>query len=156
MRPWQSFSEQSSLFAGVIAEHHPRYALTRVQLAKDCDLWVQGVNGATGSLVRLQVRANDVSITLDKPVNTSIRNILPAVIQQIKQQKASDDKQSVGIRVCLQATPSKEAEANVLPSLWVTVTQWACDELDLAVGQAVYVQIKGVSVTQKDITLLVD
>ncbi len=39
MRPWQSFSDHSSLFEGKIATHHEKYALTCVKLAPSACLW---------------------------------------------------------------------------------------------------------------------
>lgn len=146
MRPWQSFSEQSSLFEATIAQHHHQYALTKVQLADQVDLWVQGVDGEVGSPIRLQVRANDVSIALDKPERTSIRNILKARVSVIEAKNTAHNKQSVGIKLDVGANRQ----------LWATITPWALDELALAVGQEVYVQIKGVSVTQRDIAFMHD
>lgn len=89
MRPWQSFSEQSTLFSATVAKHHQTYGLTQVRLAEDVWLWVQQVEADVGSSVRMQVRANDVSIALDKPTASSIRNILPARIVAIEHQQPS-------------------------------------------------------------------
>lgn len=143
MRPWQSFADQSSLFSAHICQHNKDYALTQVSLADDVKLWVQYVEGEVGSALRLQIRANDVSVALDKPNRTSIRNILPAQICQIEKQPQGTDKQSVGIKL-------KLGEGCYL---WATVTKWAADELQLDVGDSLYVQIKGVSVSQRDIVL---
>lgn len=143
MRPWQSFSEQSTLFAATVVEHHPQYALTRVMLSEQSSLWVQKIDAALNSDIRLQVRANDVSITLTKAENTSIRNILNATIHRIEQRLHSEEKQSVSLQL-------KLSEGCYL---WATITPWALDELKLNVGQPVFAQIKGVSVTQRDIAL---
>lgn len=143
MRPWQSFSEQSSLFEGELIRHNTDYALSLVELDEGIRLWVQKVDGELGAPVRLQVRANDVSIMLDEPKRTSIRNILQGEITDIETQSHGSDRQSVSVKVAL----SKSC------LLSATITAWARDELDLQIGMAVYVQIKGVSVTQKDIVL---
>ncbi|MBD6992438.1 molybdenum ABC transporter ATP-binding protein, partial [Vibrio parahaemolyticus] len=37
--------------------------------------------------------------------------------------------------------------------LWATITPWALDDLNLKVGDKVYAQVKGVSVTQRDVAL---
>lgn len=142
MKPWQSFSEQSSLFEAKIAEHHEMYALSKVCLAKGVSLWVQKIDGSVGDSVRLQVRANDVSLVLDKPERTSIRNIIPAKIIELETHH-HNNKQSVS--VILQLAESC--------NLVATITTWARDELQLEVGSNVYVQIKGVSVTQRDIVI---
>ncbi|NOH81107.1 molybdenum ABC transporter ATP-binding protein ModC [Vibrio sp. RE86] len=143
MRPWQSFSEQSSLFEGTLIEHNTDYALSLVELDEGIRLWVQKIDGELGAPVRLQVRANDVSIMLDEPKRTSIRNILQGKITDIETQSHGSDRQSVSVKVALSNSCLLSA----------TITAWARDELDLQIGMSVYVQIKGVSVTQKDIVL---
>ncbi|WP_394353555.1 molybdenum ABC transporter ATP-binding protein ModC [Vibrio aestuarianus] len=141
MRPWQSFSEQSSLFSAHICLQNQHYALTQVELADMVKLWVQHVEGEIGSSVRLQIRANDVSVTLDKPSRSSIRNILSAKVSQIEKQQQGASKKSIAIQLEL-------AEQCYL---WATITEWALDELQLEIGTDVFVQIKGVSVSQRDI-----
>lgn len=143
MKPWQSFSEQSSLFEGRLIEHNAKYALSMVELAPSINLWVQKVDGSIGSPVRLQVRANDVSLMLEEPKRTSIRNIFLATISSIETYSSGQDRQSVSIQL-------KLAENCYLGA---TITAWARDELALTVGMSVYAQIKGVSVTQRDIVL---
>ncbi len=143
MRPWQSFSDHSSLFEGKIATHHEKYALTCVKLAPSACLWVQKVDGEPDTPIRLQVRANDVSIALEKPVSTSIRNVLPATVASIEELTTGDDKQSITVSLKL------DEECH----LWATITPWALDDLNLKVGDKVYAQVKGVSVTQRDIAL---
>jgi len=143
MKPWQSFSEQSSLFEGRLLEHNTQYALSKVELAPDIALWVQKIHGDLGSQVRLQVRANDVSLMLDKPQRTSIRNIFKATISALETQSSGQERQSVAVQL-------KLAEACYLGA---TITAWARDDLELEVGMSVYAQIKGVSVAQRDIVL---
>lgn len=143
MRPWQSFSEQSTLFTGAVAQHQPDYALTQVELAPGVGLWVQQVSGETGAAIRLQIRANDVSITLNQPGKTSIRNILPARIADIEFHQQGHSKKSIAVKLELAAGCY----------LWAVITGWALDDLGLEVGMAVYAQIKGVSVAQRDMVL---
>ncbi|KNH12187.1 molybdenum ABC transporter ATP-binding protein ModC [Vibrio cyclitrophicus] len=143
MQPWQSFSEQSSLFEATLAEHNDDYALSRLMLGKSTSLWVQKVSSEIGASVRLQVRANDVSIALEQPQRTSIRNILPVTIRSVETHQQGSNKQSVAV----------ELELEPGCYLWATITLWALDELNLEIGQQVYAQIKGVSVTQRDIAV---
>ena len=89
------------------------------------------------------MRANDVSITLEQPKATSIRNILPATVDSIEVFNAADDKQSINVSLKLDEGCY----------LWATITPWALDDLDLKAGDSVFAQIKGVSVTQKDVAL---
>ena len=143
MRPWQSFTEQSSLFEGRLIAQIEKYALSGLELADGVMLWVQKVNAKIDSQVRLQVRANDVSINLEKPRRSSIRNILHAEIVEMETHSHGDTRLSVSVK--LQLAPRCY--------LWATITAWARDELQLAIGMKVYAQIKGVSVTQRDIAL---
>ncbi|MBD1559061.1 molybdenum ABC transporter ATP-binding protein ModC [Vibrio sp. S9_S30] len=141
MRPWQSFSEQSTLFDALVDSHHTKYALTRLKLSDKTRLWVQKIDADISTSVRVQVRANDVSLCLSEPHDTSIRNVIPATIVEMKTHSPSPDKQSVAIKLKL----SDQC------SLWCNVTQWAVDDLNLNIGKRLYAQIKGVSVTQRDI-----
>ncbi|EGU47807.1 molybdate transporter ATP-binding protein [Vibrio ichthyoenteri ATCC 700023] len=143
MRPWQSFTEQSSLFEAQLVEQIDDYALSGLELAEGVMLWVQKVEAKINSRVRLQVRANDVSINLQKPERSSIRNVLHAQIVAIETHSHGSARQSVSVKL--------ELAKNCF--MWATITAWARDELELVVGMNVYAQIKGVSVTQRDIAL---
>ena len=124
-------------------EHIDDYALSRLTLGKSTSLWVQKVSSDIGATVRLQVRANDISITLEQPQGTSIRNILPVTIKSVETHQQGTNKQSVSVEL--------ELESGCY--LWATITLWALDELNLKVGQNVFAQIKGVSVAQRDIAV---
>lgn len=143
MRPWQSFSEQSSLFEAKIVDHNDDYALSKLALGDTTSLWVQQVDNPIDASVRLQIRANDVSLSLQQPQSTSIRNILPAIIRRVETQQHGHNKQSVAVEL--------ELESGCY--LWATITLWALDELSLTIGQRVFAQIKGVSVAQRDIAV---
>lgn len=143
MRPWQSFSEQSTLFSGSIVQHQQQYALTQVELAPGVGLWVQQVAGESGTAIRLQIRANDVSMTLNDPGKTSIRNILPAKIVDIEHHQQGESKKSIAVKLELAPTCY----------LWAVITEWALEDLKLEVNMPVYAQIKGVSVAQRDMVI---
>ncbi|NIY91808.1 molybdenum ABC transporter ATP-binding protein ModC [Vibrio diazotrophicus] len=143
MRPWQSFSEQSTLFSATVSQHNLEYGLTQLQFVQGLTFWVQQVDADVGSTVRLQIRANDVSIALNKNEQSSIRNILPARIASIEYQQYGDNKKSVAVKLDLKQDCY----------LWATITKWALDDLKLQEGMEVFAQIKGVSVSQRDIAI---
>ncbi|MEL7290933.1 MAG: molybdenum ABC transporter ATP-binding protein ModC [Pseudomonadota bacterium] len=143
MKPWQGFSEQSSLFEARLVGHNEAYALSQVELAPLVSLWVQKIDGEIGQSVRLQVRANDVSVALDSPKRTSIRNVLPGTICDLALHTHGQDRQSIEVKI--------ELAANCY--LNATITAWARDELKLEKGMPVFAQIKGVSVTQRDMVV---
>jgi molybdate transport system ATP-binding protein len=143
MKPWHAFSEQSSLFKGIISGQNEHYALTKVSLSEDIHLWVQFIEGEIGDAVRLRVRATDVSIALEKPTNTSIRNVLRCEVVAINEGSHSMHRRSAEINLKL----AKGCYLNAI------VTQWAVEELNIKPEMMVYAQIKGVSVAQRDIAL---
>ncbi|MGF1683866.1 molybdenum ABC transporter ATP-binding protein ModC [Photobacterium minamisatsumaniensis] len=137
MRPWLPAKEQSSLLSARVNYDHARYALTQVMLNHDSFLWVNKLNRTRGEWVRVRIHSNDVSITKVMPQQTSIRNIISARIDKIH---SVDEQQKVEVRL-------RVGEAQ----LWANITLWAADELNLQIGDLVYAQIKGVSVTQDDL-----
>lgn len=143
MRPWHSFSDQSSLFEARIHSHHEKYALSKVELNTHTHIWVQKLDAEPGEELRLQVRANDVSITLEHSKTTSIRNILPARVIKIEKRESQQGNQSAAVLLHL----ADECQ------LWANITHWALDDLQLTEGQQVFAQIKGVSVTQRDMAI---
>ncbi|KLV04137.1 molybdate transporter ATP-binding protein [Photobacterium aquae] len=140
MRPWLPPREQSSLLSARVNYQHPHYALTQVMLNHDAYLWVKELKRQRGEWVRVRIHSNDVSITKVRPEQTSIRNVLSARVDKIH---PVDDQQQVEVRL-------RVGETN----LWANITLWAADELRLQVGDKVFAQIKGVSVTQDDLAAL--
>lgn len=140
MRPWLPSKEQSSLLSARVNFQHPDYALTQVMLNHDAYLWVKRLERARGEWVRVRIHSNDVSIVRERPTQTSIRNVLAARIDKLH---SVDEEERVEVRLRI-------GEAQ----LWANITLWAADELDLKVGDQVYAQIKGVSVTQDDLVAL--
>ena len=80
--------------------------------------------------MRLQIKARDVSLTLQPSVDTTILNILPCTI-------------SVLASVCnpAQTLIKLETAGQVLLAC---VTRKSCEQLDLKPGKKVYAQIKSV------------
>jgi molybdate transport system ATP-binding protein len=142
MRPWQSFTEQSSLFEAQVVEHNPRYGLTQVLLGDNYTLWTQHYDAKPGSKLRVQIRASDVSLTLSQPTDSSIRNILKTFVVSIEHCQQAPDRQSVIVELGLGSNQMLSA----------SITRWALDELELKQGMEVFAQIKGVSISQRDIS----
>lgn len=136
MRPWLPAKEQSSLLSARVNINHPRYALTQVMLSHDASLWVTQLPHQRGEWVRVRIFSNDVSIARHYPQASSIRNILAARVDKIHY--ANDERVEVKLRI---------GETH----LWANITAWAADELALKVGDQVFAQIKGVSVTKDDL-----
>lgn len=131
LRPWLQREDQSSVLRVSVIEHHERYAMSALRLG-DQRLWVSRVNAPAGSLLRIRINAADVSLVLQPPKNSSIRNILPAqVVECLDVDEQVDVKLTVGDHI-----------------LWARITPWARDELVIKPGQWVYAQVKSVSISR--------
>jgi len=84
-----------------------------------------------GRAVRLRIRARDVSICLERPQQSSILNILPAVIMEIS---TSSDSGSRVIKLDI-------AGMHILSK----ISDYSVQQLGLHTGQAVFAQIKSAS-----------
>ena len=81
MHPWLPKEQQSSILKVSVLEHHPHYAMTALALG-DQHLWVSKVDKPLQSALRIRIQASDVSLVLQPPLQTSIRNILRAKVAE--------------------------------------------------------------------------
>lgn len=128
--PILSGREAGAVLDAIVESYKSADDLTRVQ-AGESALWVTGDNGQAGTELRLRVRANDVSICLERPLRTSILNVMEATIERI--QKESSGSVLVHLRV----------GSNVILA---RVTQKSCTDLSLAPGGSVFAQVKSIAV----------
>jgi molybdate transport system ATP-binding protein len=127
--PWKGESEQSSVLALPVYLHNPTYKMTALSLGEQ-QLWINEVHHQANEKVRVCIYSSDVSLTLSKPEQTSIRNILQGQIVQIVPQENRID-----IAVLVEGH-----------KVWASISKWAFNELHFAQGMDVYVQIKAISV----------
>lgn len=130
MRPWLPVSELSSVLRVQVLEQHPDYPMTALSLG-DQHIWVSRVNQPLKTPLRIRIGSADVSLALQPPHNTSIRNILPAQVVELVE---VGDQVEVKLRIGIS-------------ELWARITPWARDELGIRPDQWLYAQIKSVSVT---------
>lgn len=81
MHPWLPKEQQSSILKVSVLEHHPHYAMTALALG-DQHLWVNKIDKPLQSALRIRIQASDVSLVLQAPLQTSIRNILRAKVAE--------------------------------------------------------------------------
>ncbi|MFG6654280.1 molybdenum ABC transporter ATP-binding protein ModC [Scandinavium sp. M-37] len=130
MHPWLPQDQQSSILKVTVLEHHPHYAMTALALG-DQHLWVNKLERPVQSAVRVRIQASDVSLVLQPPVHTSIRNVLRAKVAN-----------------CYDNNGQVEVELEVGGrTLWARISPWARDDLAVKPGQWLYAQIKSVSIT---------
>ncbi|MGK3140694.1 molybdenum ABC transporter ATP-binding protein ModC [Pantoea sp. C2G6] len=130
MRPWLPMSELTSVLRVQVLEQHPDYPMTALSLG-DQHIWVSRVNQPLKTPLRIRIASADVSLALQPPHNSSIRNILPAQVVELVE---VGDQVEVKLRIGIS-------------ELWARITPWARDELGIRPDQWLYAQIKSVSVT---------
>ncbi|PZL95394.1 molybdenum ABC transporter ATP-binding protein [Pantoea graminicola] len=130
MRPWLPVSELSSVLRVQVLEQHPDYPMTALSLG-DQHIWVSRVNQPVKTPLRIRIASADVSLALQPPQHSSIRNILPAQVVELLE---VGDQVEVKLRIGIS-------------ELWARITPWARDELGIRPDQWLYAQIKSVSVT---------
>ena len=75
-------NDSIAILEAKVLRHDSNFKLSLLQWAGEV-LWVPQLEESVGETVRLRVAAKDVSIVLDRPVNTSILNVFPAKIDKI-------------------------------------------------------------------------
>lgn len=133
MQPWLSAKEQSMLVIATVVGHHSHYALTQLDLDGE-SLWVQQLDAVKGTKMRLRIFANDISIVKTRPVDSSIRNVIPVVVDSVL-------REAEHCQLRLQIGQQ---------TLLANITEWAADELALKPGDHVFAQLKGVSIAKGD------
>lgn len=130
MRPWLPRADQSSVLRVQLLEQHASYAMTALALG-DQVLWVSRIDAPPKTPLRIRINAADVSLVLQPPVSSTIRNILPAQVLELIE---IDDQVEVKLK-----TGNSE--------LWARISPWARDELNIRVGLWLWAQIKSVSIS---------
>ncbi len=121
--------------AGAVIEtrilgHDPIYGLTRLGCAAG-EIQVPRVDMAEGGMVRVRIRARDVTIATVPPQGLSALNILPARIAEI----GADDSPVIDIRLAIEGG-----------HLLARVTRRSIAELGLVPGRAVFAVIKSIAI----------
>jgi molybdate transport system ATP-binding protein len=131
LRPWLPRSEQSTVLRVQVLEQHPDYAMTALSLG-DQHIWVSRVEAPVKSPLRIRIQSSDVSLSLQPPQHSTIRNVLPAQVSEL----IEVDNQQVEVKLRIGSS-----------ELWARITPWARDELAIKPGMWLFAQIKSVSIT---------
>ena len=114
----------------VVVERDTAWHLARVEFPGG-SLWVSDGGHAIGQPVRVRILERDVSIALEKVMDTSIQNCLPAIIEEL-----ADDSHPALALLRLKLGPS---------ALLARLTRRSAVGLGLTPGLSVWVQIKAVA-----------
>ncbi|MCD8516826.1 MAG: molybdenum ABC transporter ATP-binding protein [Burkholderiaceae bacterium] len=127
--------EAGAILHGRVAEHDEAFHLTRIDLMANNQttdhLWVRQQLLAPATEVRVHVHANDVSLTLEEPQDTSIQNRLQGIIESI-----NPDVHPANRIVAVDCRGQR---------ILARVTARALQELKLGIGSSVWCQIKSVA-----------
>ncbi len=128
--PLAQDKQAAVVWQAVITDHEWHYKLTRAAFNGGM-LSLPIIDLPIGSKIRVQIHARDVSLTLQEPNQTSILNVLPAMITKIADNE--DSQQTV-----LQLRVGQE-------TLLSHITRKSAQTLALKPGLPAFVQIKGTS-----------
>ena len=130
--PVSTWDEVSVLIDGRIAARDPQWNLLRVDFDGGA-FWVNDNGLDIGKHVRLRILAKDVSITLAEPVDTSIQNHFPGVVESIPE--GTHPSQALVRIQCDQTL------------ILARVTRKSIATLNLQAGTKIWAQVKSVAVT---------
>ena len=127
--PWKQENEQSAVLSLPVFMHNPSYKMTALSIG-DQHIWINQVETQINENVRICIHSSDVSISLNKVEQSSIRNTLYGrIVQILELENRVDLKLDIGGK-----------------HLWASISKWSFHDLALQLGQLVYAQIKAISV----------
>ncbi|MCO5120069.1 MAG: molybdenum ABC transporter ATP-binding protein [Burkholderiaceae bacterium] len=129
-------ADASVVIDAKVVDHDAHYGLTRIRCAGG-ELWVGELDAAPGCPVRARIMARDVSIARERPQRTSVINVLPAVVEQVREERST---MLLRLRIG-EETPAAGATAWLL----ARITRRSFDSLALAIGDSIHAQVKGVA-----------
>ncbi len=129
--PLAQSPDAGAVLAVRLVRQDPNYALSEVSLDGTHRLWVAHIDRPIGSAVKLRISARDVSLARTRATQTSITNVLPARIIDVK---ADPDPAQALVRLAL-------GDATLLSR----ITRRSADHLSLRSGEAIFAQIKSVA-----------
>jgi molybdate transport system ATP-binding protein len=109
------------------------YSLTEMEVEGET-LLVPGRVGEPGKTRRVRIAAADVSLSVSRPSQTSILNVVPARVKSLN--RVNDAQVNVVLAI-------GHRDSNTL--LLARISRRACETLGLAPGMTVYAQVKAVS-----------
>ncbi|MBF0374662.1 MAG: molybdenum ABC transporter ATP-binding protein [Alphaproteobacteria bacterium] len=136
--PLARLPEAGVVLHATVTDHDPDYGLTTLAFDGGV-LVVPGRLGEAGTARRARIAAADVSLTRQPPRESSILNCLPARID------GSGPRDGVMIEVVLGLGREGRGER-----LLARITRRSWDALGLAVGDAVYAQVKSVALLNRN------
>ncbi len=136
--PFTGRFEAGSIIEATVKGQDTEFALTRLEVSKSVQFEVPFLDFPEGEIVRLRIRARDVSIALSKPKGVSVRNVLPARIEEV-QEEADTAFAEVRLSVADQAVRARISRASA-------------QELKLKPGKTVFAMVKATAIDRRLLT----
>ena len=130
LAPLTAERDAGAVLACTVAEHDPRYRLTRLAFDGGSP-WVGVLNLPVGEPVRVRIGARDVALALTPPSGISMLNVIAATVTKI----GSGSGPQVDIGLLAGTT-----------ALWARLTRRSVAELGLVPGMTVHALVKSVSI----------
>jgi molybdate transport system ATP-binding protein len=132
--PLARLDDASVVITAEVAEHDELHRMTRIAF-NGSSLWVGRSPALPGQPVRARILARDISVTRQPPIETSILNVLPVVIDSVQREPSTA---LLNLRV-------GQSDQQFHWTLLARITSRSLDALKLQAGDALYAQIKGVA-----------
>ena len=132
--PLAQLDDAGVVITAEVAEHDTLHQMTRLT-HRGSSLWVGPSPALPGQPVRARILARDVSVTRQPPVETSILNVLPVVLEHVQREPSTA---LLSLRVG-HGTPDEPW------TLLARITSRSLDVLNLHPGDTLHAQIKGVA-----------
>jgi molybdate transport system ATP-binding protein len=126
-------SDAATVIEASVKAFDPQFSLTEMDINGEV-LLVPGRVGEAGKSRRIRIAAADVSLSAERPSQTSILNVLPTRVKDIQ----SVDDAQVNIVLTL-------GHFGAGPALMARISKRAYKTLNIVSGQKIYAQIKAVS-----------
>ena len=117
--------QAAAIVLGTVLRHDPEYGLTELEV--EGEILLVGQQRTPGQSRRLRIPARDVSVCRQRPLDSSILNILPVTLTQLE----ADGEARVMLRLALGAQ-----------YLLARITRKSASRLQLQVGDRLFAQIK--------------
>ena len=110
--PWKQENEQSAVLSLPVFMHNPSYKMTALSIG-DQNIWINQVEAQINEKVRICIHSSDVSISLNKVEQSSIRNILYGrIVKILELENRVDLKLDIGGK-----------------HLWASISKWSFHDL---------------------------
>jgi len=126
--------EAGVVISAEVAGHDETNHLTRMRIGQH-NLVMPVVDAPAGTILRLRIRARDVSLALERPRRISVRNIFPGTVTEV-----ASEPDTAFAEVLIDLGPCR---------LRSRITRDAMHELDLRPGSAVYALVKSIALDRR-------